>query len=194
MVFPLAQQLSSLGSHWSVKNTFLHCDVQRSEDATGRGSKWKARTDISAARDQSAVDYLRSFLYGRTATRNLCEFIVLEDGNADYQRSVASTDDECDVECNVGNMQQHRVSFSLGASGHKTGTCKPCGWNWRKGGCTKGAECDFCHLCEEGVVKQRRKEKLARLRAAEKVARRAQKVSLLCDDNVNSFKAADMES
>merc|ERR1719171_656119 len=66
-----------------------------------------------------------------------------------------------------------RIALSAGAAGHSEGTCKPCAWNWKPAGCSKGSECDFCHLCDEGAVRQRRRAKIARLRAEEKAAKRA---------------------
>jgi len=57
------------------------------------------------------------------------------------------------------------TSWSAGAVGHSDGSCQPCAWNWKRTGCNKGASCRFCHLCDEGMVKYRRKEKLASVRA-----------------------------
>eukprot|EP00811_Abedinium_folium_P007145 NODE_16592_length_986_cov_7.020955.p1 GENE.NODE_16592_length_986_cov_7.020955~~NODE_16592_length_986_cov_7.020955.p1 ORF type:complete len:199 (-),score=10.14 NODE_16592_length_986_cov_7.020955:272-868(-) len=36
---------------------------------------------------------------------------------------------------------------SRGSLGHGLGTCKPCAWSWKPGGCSKGAMCEFCHTC-----------------------------------------------
>jgi len=55
-------------------------------------------------------------------------------------------------------------SWSVGAAGHAVGDCRPCAWNWKVSGCSKGARCEFCHMCEEGMVKLRKKEKLAVVR------------------------------
>jgi len=60
---------------------------------------------------------------------------------------------------------------SVGALLHNTGECEPCAWNWKPGGCKNGASCLFCHLCAEGVLKQRRKQ-LERCRKLERQARR----------------------
>jgi len=63
---------------------------------------------------------------------------------------------------------------SVGAVLHNIGECEPCAWYWRPGGCKNGASCLFCHLCAEGVLKQRRKQ-LERFR---KLARQARKGTL----------------
>jgi len=48
---------------------------------------------------------------------------------------------------------------SAGSSAHDMGRCKPCAFMWTKG-CENGAQCEFCHLCEPGEKKKRRKEKI----------------------------------
>lgn len=54
---------------------------------------------------------------------------------------------------------------SVGSVGHANGTCKPCAHNWKDAGCSKGANCSFCHLCEAEDFHRRRKEKTQRLKA-----------------------------
>lgn len=51
-----------------------------------------------------------------------------------------------------------------GSSLHGTGHCRPCAWFWKPQGCQNGEECRHCHLCPEGEIKNRRKEKVANLR------------------------------
>jgi len=45
--------------------------------------------------------------------------------------------------------------------------CQPCAWFHKAFGCQNGASCGRCHLCPEGELKLRRKQKLAKLRNAE---------------------------
>merc|ERR1719220_1700356 len=41
---------------------------------------------------------------------------------------------------------------------HARGECKPCASFWRKAdGCRKGIDCPFCHICNQGSVKKKRK-------------------------------------
>jgi hypothetical protein len=47
---------------------------------------------------------------------------------------------------------------SVGSALHFEGGCKPCVFFHAKG-CVSAAHCQFCHLCEAGAVKKRRKEK-----------------------------------
>lgn len=51
---------------------------------------------------------------------------------------------------------------SKGSVLHSTGQCRPCAWFWRPSSCSKGSDCDYCHLCIAGVlenaVKTRRRE------------------------------------
>jgi len=91
--------------------------------------------------------------------------------------------EEQDDEAEQQESPNERVSTSAGAAGHHEGVCKPCAWNWKAAGCSKGKDCDFCHLCEEDSFKQRRREKVARLRSEEKAARRSQKAMALPGEN-----------
>jgi len=62
---------------------------------------------------------------------------------------------------------------SRGSAGHASGTCKACAHIWKPGGCAKGYDCTFCHVCDEDDFKRRRKEKLTRMKA-ERVRRRSE--------------------
>jgi len=56
---------------------------------------------------------------------------------------------------------------SLGSSGHAQGSCKPCAFLHSKG-CHNGVACSFCHLCEAGEVRRRKKDKIQRQRMTKK--------------------------
>jgi len=47
---------------------------------------------------------------------------------------------------------------SRGSTLHRWGACKPCAFFYQ-GGCKSGVECQFCHLCEPGEKKRRKKER-----------------------------------
>jgi len=49
---------------------------------------------------------------------------------------------------------------SIGSAGHRLGQCKPCAFMHTKG-CSSGADCQFCHICEPGEKQRRQKEKRA---------------------------------
>lgn len=62
--------------------------------------------------------------------------------------------------------EHHRTiakSSHAGSQGHNVGMCKPCAFFNTKG-CKDGVICKFCHLCEPGEKKRRKKEKSAFLR------------------------------
>eukprot|EP00929_Paragymnodinium_shiwhaense_P053558 TRINITY_DN26815_c0_g3_i1.p1 TRINITY_DN26815_c0_g3~~TRINITY_DN26815_c0_g3_i1.p1 ORF type:complete len:533 (-),score=72.96 TRINITY_DN26815_c0_g3_i1:642-2240(-) len=65
---------------------------------------------------------------------------------------------------------------SRGSALHQWGTCKPCAFVF-KGGCANGTECQFCHLCEEGEKKRRKKDRLAARREAREEARNWRRLS-----------------
>merc|ERR1719401_1993087 len=54
---------------------------------------------------------------------------------------------------------------SWGSKLHASGQCKPCAFVF-KDGCQSGINCNFCHLCDPGAKKRRKKERrLARKEA-----------------------------
>merc|ERR1711862_971741 len=48
---------------------------------------------------------------------------------------------------------------TVGSAGHHLRQCKPCAFLYKGQGCENGVQCAFCHLCEPGEKKNRRKEK-----------------------------------
>jgi len=59
---------------------------------------------------------------------------------------------------------QSQTWMSHGASLHGTGKCKPCAWFWKPQGCHHADMCNYCHLCPEGELKRRKKEKVDAMR------------------------------
>jgi len=74
-------------------------------------------------------------------------------------------------------------SWSSGAELHQSGECNPCAWNWRPRGCVNAQDCKFCHMCEEGALKLRRKERVAKLKA-DRAAQNVNEMRLdICDNS-----------
>jgi len=48
---------------------------------------------------------------------------------------------------------------TLGSKSHYLNQCKPCAFLYKEEGCRSGIGCTFCHLCEPGEKKRRKKEK-----------------------------------
>eukprot|EP00419_Tripos_fusus_P005260 CAMPEP_0172678906 /NCGR_PEP_ID=MMETSP1074-20121228/15709_1 /TAXON_ID=2916 /ORGANISM="Ceratium fusus, Strain PA161109" /LENGTH=323 /DNA_ID=CAMNT_0013497009 /DNA_START=50 /DNA_END=1021 /DNA_ORIENTATION=- len=62
----------------------------------------------------------------------------------------------------VLNTQQWQAAWpSRGSMLHMSGMCQPCAWFWKPVGCQSSSECNFCHICPEGVLKARKKTKQA---------------------------------
>eukprot|EP00931_Biecheleriopsis_adriatica_P027480 TRINITY_DN16529_c0_g1_i2.p1 TRINITY_DN16529_c0_g1~~TRINITY_DN16529_c0_g1_i2.p1 ORF type:complete len:336 (+),score=55.77 TRINITY_DN16529_c0_g1_i2:82-1008(+) len=53
---------------------------------------------------------------------------------------------------------------SKGSIHHSRGQCRPCAWMWKPRGCQNDFECDYCHLCPEGELKNRKKMKVTAIR------------------------------
>eukprot|EP00928_Gymnodinium_smaydae_P062947 TRINITY_DN46668_c0_g1_i1.p1 TRINITY_DN46668_c0_g1~~TRINITY_DN46668_c0_g1_i1.p1 ORF type:complete len:223 (+),score=13.29 TRINITY_DN46668_c0_g1_i1:81-749(+) len=68
-------------------------------------------------------------------------------------RTSAAANAVADERPNMGGQ------WSIGAKDHGVKECMPCGWAWKPGGCIHGADCLFCHLCEQGSIQKRRKER-----------------------------------
>lgn len=62
---------------------------------------------------------------------------------------------------------------SIGSAAHEAGTCKPCAWHSKPGGCGKGTSCSHCHLCDDGAVKRNKKAREARLKERRRKFERA---------------------
>jgi len=64
-------------------------------------------------------------------------------------------------------------SLSVGSQSHGTlgpdgqPVCQPCAWFYKDTGCHNNASCRYCHLCPQGELKNRKKQKIARLRNQE---------------------------
>jgi len=59
---------------------------------------------------------------------------------------------------------------NVGSMNHRFGTCKPCGFLHKRGGCSNGVDCPFCHLCEAGEKKKRQKIKKEQLQSMKREA------------------------
>lgn len=53
---------------------------------------------------------------------------------------------------------------TIGSWNHHRGTCKPCGFLYKKEGCHRGVDCLFCHLCVQGERQRRARVRRAALR------------------------------
>merc|ERR1719473_2467846 len=55
---------------------------------------------------------------------------------------------------------------------HVRRECRPCAYYLKKAdSCRQGASCGFCHLCPDGALKARKKEKIRALKEQQKFAR-----------------------
>lgn len=55
-------------------------------------------------------------------------------------------------------MATLRTDISRGSALHAVGACKPCAFVFQDG-CANGMDCEFCHLCDPGERKRRKKER-----------------------------------
>jgi len=55
-------------------------------------------------------------------------------------------------------------SPSVGSAEHGGGECTPCAWFWKPDSCLNAKDCRYCHLCADGELKARKKQKVAKMR------------------------------
>eukprot|EP00931_Biecheleriopsis_adriatica_P072416 TRINITY_DN4667_c0_g1_i1.p1 TRINITY_DN4667_c0_g1~~TRINITY_DN4667_c0_g1_i1.p1 ORF type:complete len:520 (+),score=86.93 TRINITY_DN4667_c0_g1_i1:45-1562(+) len=87
------------------------------------------------------------------------------DDQPDYTSTISSPAVFASMSAAAPPAQEQKSLPSKGSVAHAEGTCKPCAHNWKPGGCVKGFDCTFCHLCEGDDFRRRRKEKLKKLKA-----------------------------
>jgi len=69
------------------------------------------------------------------------------------------------LEAAVEEGQSHPKGLpSLGSALHG-GNCRPCAWMWKAKGCMNAASCEYCHLCPEGELKNRKRSKITAIRS-----------------------------
>ncbi|CAK0874620.1 unnamed protein product, partial [Prorocentrum cordatum] len=67
--------------------------------------------------------------------------------------------------CGAVALAPHRTpEWSAGAGLHGTGECRPCAWFWKPQGCAHARECNYCHMCPDGELKARKREKASHMR------------------------------
>jgi len=90
---------------------------------------------------------------GSEATTEEGSLVASEPGSPESEQKEADTEDMAGV--------------SVGSALHLSGRCKPCAWFWKPQGCEHGADCLHCHLCPQGEVKRRKKQKKAAAQEAD---------------------------
>jgi len=81
---------------------------------------------------------------------------------------VSSDDDGSEQRINSQTAELGSIGCpTVGSRGHSLKMCKPCAFSGK--GCQSGMNCTFCHLCEVGEKKRRKKEKVAFRRELQKM-------------------------
>jgi len=63
------------------------------------------------------------------------------------------------------SVEETTVIAEVEVAQHGAGQCRPCAWFWRAQGCRNGGSCSYCHLCPEGELKSRKKNKIAAMKS-----------------------------
>lgn len=162
-----SRQLDAAG--FGVKNTFLHCSVDDDEQPDYKPAKsGPAKLFGMEAAEPAWVPLPASGLPPLTQALALPSGAVPVLEAARFQAAPTAS-----VGSAVPMAPTEAPMTSVGSVGHALRNCKACAHVWKPGGCAKGAECTFCHLCDEEDFKQMRRDKLSRLKA-EKARRRGE--------------------
>jgi hypothetical protein len=96
-----------------------------------------------------------------------CTYFKFDSGNSTSTDSAPSASNFSSSlsETPVEALQSTVPKWSVGSAAHECGDCRPCAWHWKSAGCSNGASCIFCHLCDEGELKRRKKQRVDALRA-----------------------------
>lgn len=62
------------------------------------------------------------------------------------------------------HLAEEGDSPSIGSTEHGGGECTPCAWFWKPDSCLNAKDCRYCHLCPDGELKKRKKQKVAKMR------------------------------
>lgn len=73
--------------------------------------------------------------------------------------SITTTPSDTSTKVLSDARPEAQAAISVGSASHDTGECKPCAWFWKPGSCANGKECLHCHLCPEGELRRKKKEK-----------------------------------
>lgn len=118
-----------------------------------------AKVGSSATEISSGVEWLRNAVIEETSNQETCNV----DQEMDQLPDAVSAAIAALCLDDISNGHEHESS-SIGSIGHHMGSCRPCAWRWKPSGCVKAESCEFCHLCEKGARKTRKKERIADIR------------------------------
>lgn len=120
------------------------------------------------------------------------EALAEEDDDPDYMMQTSPKENDEDVpfgqsrdgQCVLfpPGLQPPPNTPSHGSVLHDQGTCRPCAWFHKPGGCKNGKECGHCHLCPEGEIKARKRAKQTVMR----LGLATPKVSAGCEEEEES--------
>jgi len=97
---------------------------------------------------------------------NLDESNVMPNANRDAAKDVRGKyfGDAPGSSCSTSDTDgQVLKAPTKGSVKHHLGNCKPCAFVF-KTGCNSGYDCEFCHLCDPGEKKRRKKERKQQMR------------------------------
>jgi len=136
----------------------------KSGSASGSDQPWQV-ADRPTGRP--AVDSSRGYV-DQSPPANMHKVFSSSQESSAAESSLSSDNISARNEPEVEQQAGEGAKWSAGSDLHHLGQCSPCAWNWRPAGCVNGSHCLFCHMCLEGEIKQRRKNRLVKLKGSKK--------------------------
>jgi hypothetical protein len=146
-----------------VKNTFLEFEIETPVPVI-----FRIKSDISDSRDLNSRSYkLEAESLCQLSQTDSEDYDVADSDSGLFQLEETSSFSDTVNDSSRSNMESSTsweacsdgesiravVRESVGSASHFEGLCRPCVWFWRANSCIKGNLCEYCHLCEEDVVK-----------------------------------------
>lgn len=165
-----ARSLSPAPVKVQIKNTFIQVDVRQSPEMPSAPPCVTAPAVLQG-------DHFQELLQAGQA-REAGWSIAASPPTSANARQQPPTQDSVHFEndASSGSLKKpYPMDPSTGASSdvsmngtqaHAIGQCTPCAYFWyKKDGCRLGEECKFCHLCQKGEIKKRKKVRIQQLKA-----------------------------
>jgi hypothetical protein len=163
----------------SVKNTFIEAAMEEDDDEPQPFAVW-TKTAPAALLPQRfefapkqgdvvAAGVVQSLASTQDDAEAAASVSSDTSSNHENQRIDWAETDEEDMDPSTEKPEaslEEKVAMRGGSEGHAIGQCVPCAYFWhKKDGCRLGENCKFCHLCNKGEVKKRKRELILQLKA-----------------------------
>jgi len=87
----------------------------------------------------------------------LTKITVVPKMNCRWSDSCDSEDEWCVHPSTCHCPEENDSSLNIGSRNHGCGDCQPCVFHLKERGCSKGKDCEFCHICDLEALQRYKK-------------------------------------